>query len=85
MPSGVVSNGNEFFVFSMNSKVLTYDFEDNKWSVKSYEKAKDIKLFSFVEIPSIKNYDKPLLKKNRKNLVLSFALFLLICFVLVFY
>ena len=81
LPPGVISNENEIFVFSNNRKVLTYNFENDKWSVKSCESTKDIRLFSFVEIPAINYHEKTQLKKNRVIAFLLIALFFLNCFV----
>ena len=77
----MISNGNEIFLFSNNRKVLTYNFENDKWSVKSCESTKDIRLFSFVEIPAINYHEKTQLKKNRVIAFLLIALFFLNCFV----
>ena len=61
---GLNNIGSMIFIFKDNSNVITYDFENNKWSVKACKATKNIRFFSCVKIPVMKNYKKSQLKKK---------------------
>ena len=82
---GVNNIGSKIFIFKDNSDVITYDFESNEWSVKACKATKNIRFFSCVKIPVMKNDKKTQLKKKREIFFLLFALIFSTCIVLVFY
>ena len=82
---GVNNIGSKIFIFKDNSNVITYDFESNEWSVKACKATKNIRFFSCVKIPVMKNDKKTQLKKKREIFFLLFALIFSTCIVLVFY
>ena len=49
-PNEVVTIGSKIFVFQNNSKVITYDFEKNKWSKSLCEATKYIEYFSLLKM-----------------------------------
>ena len=51
MPFGAITIGNKVFVFTVNSKVISYDFENDEWSVEICEATKSLIWFSCAKIP----------------------------------
>ena len=49
--SEVITIGSKILLFIENCNVIIYDFENNEWSVKTCEAAKNLRYFSCVKIP----------------------------------